>query len=447
MERRKKIVKFLLICFFVFNVNCQSDKNKILTEDLEGLPLPKNFDTGLLKSEEDKKIEKRNLALMGSTFQYQFNNSQSFKKKPELTVPNNPKFVKSFHTSERNFFHLSMVKAKSQEALLCFQLFIKKWFDLDKKKESLFIENVKVNDTQVQNRFRVKYFDKDTYLSKVYYFDVNFLDNRANPKRYRKIQAQVAGVGSDSSFGNDYAYTLNTECLAIQKKMFNPEEIKCEPIVNKYGYVIFHAYKATMLYKRAKNTEVIEKTVFVTTKKKQVSHNLQPAKRIKGKKQKLPSVLSLIRFRMANMKSRVPYSVMAKYLRYRDVVKAAKKIRFEVAKSKNRIQHIVRNKERSYQKRLKTKLFNLTRGEGVKSKAFENTYELVSAKTAELNAFEVETSLKKSIKDLDFKTKYKAHQKKADHYAKELRMARLLDEYDYIRYIEDNDLDETFRLG
>lgn len=448
MKSGKTFEILFLICFYVLNTKC-GDNNKIRTEDIEGIPLQKNVEEGLLKSK-DEKNKKRNLMKMGNKFSYKFSANQNFIEKPKPEQPRNPHFNKSFHSSEKNYFQLSLNYERSKGTLLSFQLYIKKWFNIDEECENLFVEELKINDKPVHNRFKVKYFNKATSQNKMYYFDVNFMDNKGNAKKYKKIKAPLSGSGSDSAFMGDYEYTLNMECLAIQKMMFNPQEIKCEPIVNKQNYLVFHAYKATMLYVRGKNRKTVVKTVYVQAGKENPAPNLTPKKKNKmlTKKGQLPSVISLIKFRLTNMKTFVPYRTFEKYLYFDPlIVGAANRVSLAVEISGLKIAHIRKSIEKGYQERLKKVLFNQSQDNGYASQAFEKTYELMHAKVDQLNAFEIESSLRKSIRELDFKTQYKAHQKKADHFAKEIRMNKLLDKYDYLRYIEDNNIDETYRLN
>ena len=129
------------------------------------------------------------------------------------------------------------------------------------------IENYEKDGVKIKNRYVVTYFSKTDYVYKKYIVDINFRNNKGNPDNFKDIpKIQIFGTLEDASYNSDFDYTLSQDCKAIKTSLANPQQIKCNEVVDKDGYIVKGVYDVDAKFIMGTSIKDIHKRVRVVSK-------------------------------------------------------------------------------------------------------------------------------------------------------------------------------------
>lgn len=342
-----------------------------------------------------------------------------------------------------NYLHVAIDNQSGGSKTNIVTGYLKKYLKVTSK-ESLSVEQMKVADKIVQNRFKVLRINRSTQQSRDYVVDVDFSDGNNDKSIYTNAKmVSMTSNGSDKFYLNDYEYTLQKDCEVIRSELRDPISIECIPFVNNMNYVVPQVY--TVKYSFMKGGKEIKKRSMVVVSYSNVSKSMEPpTPRPSGK---IPNVKSIIDLIQARIKS-IPY--------FKNKVKVLNEIKKPVFagkvkdyekqildfQKKNRIR--LQKAQKIYQDNLRVALGKVGVSRRNDAQDFEATYEIMLQKTDEINAFNIRTAIKRAISDLENEQVYQVYRAKVRHFKRETALTDLLDRMDYMRYLADKHLDDNF---
>ena len=104
------------------------------------------------------------------------------------------------------------------------------------------------------------------------------------------------------------------------------------------------------------------------------------------------------------------------------------------------------NAQKQYQANLKVALAKVAASREKDNKAFEITYDIMTDKTDEINAFNIKMTTKRALSDLTGEQQYQIYRAQVRGYKRESILVKLLDKIDEMRFEADKHLDDNFEL-
>ena len=104
----------------------------------------------------------------------------------------------------------------------------------------------------------------------------------------------------------------------------------------------------------------------------------------------------------------------------------------------------LRSAENSYHSNLRAELRRDRVNKQNDNRNFENTYAIMRRAAAEVNAFNIRGTIRRTARRLEDRQTLRAHRKKVSYFQREIALIELMERLDHMRYLADKHLDDNF---
>lgn len=373
--------------------------------------------------------------------------SETGKHQPirKLNFDGNPVFASSMHQQNINYFQLTIHDYdRNIERITAATNFIHAWMGITEENEECVVSPLRIRNVPANNRFSVRYRNNDSGSEKQYFIDIDFTDGFSDRRRVRnaRIVDYMRNDGSSNDYLRDYEFTLEEDCHTIQQARHNPQEIECRPFLTRDRFVIPHVYNVIMRF--VTNGRQIRRTGRFFVRAKIIgpeSAPLTPARVV------LPSnrrIIDMVRNRVNTSPFFETRGVVLHQLRQPDMALRVEHYTEEILEWENRNRNRMRQAETTYHQNLRRELRTDRRNKQNDEINFETTYALMRRAANMVNAFNIRSTIRRTVRRLEDRQSIRAHRAKMRYYQREIALMNLIERLDHMRYLTDKHLDENF---